>query len=112
MTLIIVFGLGLFAALMVGFVLLMGRSSAQGALLEQVAREARGTGPVAGPWRPVKGDVVAKPFTAIRRIFAAEPDPEIVRRLMLAGYRKPYHADIFLGMRLALPAVLGLSAAL
>jgi len=112
MTLIIVFGLGLFAALMVGFVLLMGRSSAQGALLEQVAREARGTGPVAGPWRPVKGDMVAKPFTAIRRIFAAEPDPEIVRRLMLAGYRKPYHADIFLGMRLALPAVLGLSAAL
>jgi len=95
---------------MLGFVLLINRSSAQGALLEQVAREARGTGPVSGPWRPVSGDVVAKPFTALRRIFAAEPDPEIVRRLMLAGYRKPYHADIFLGMRLALPAILGLTA--
>ena len=111
MTLIILFGVGVFAALMLGFVLLMNRSSAQSALLEQVAREARGTGPVSGPWRPVSADVVAKPFTALRRVFAAEPDPEIVRRLMLAGYRKPYHADIFLGMRLALPAILGLTVA-
>lgn len=112
MTLIILFGLGLFAAFMLCFVLLIGRSSAQGALLEQVAREARSTGAVSGPWRPVSADVVAKPFTALRRIFAAEPNPEIVRGLMLAGYRKPYHADIFLGMRLALPAVLGLTATL
>jgi len=112
MTLIILFGLGLFAAFMLCLVLLMGRSSTQGALLEQVAREARGTGPVSGPWRPVSADTVAKPFTALRRIFSAEPDPEIVHRLMLAGYRKPYHADIFLGMRLAVPAALGLSAAL
>jgi tight adherence protein C len=59
----------------------------------------------------MSADLVAKPFTALRRFFATEPDPEIVRRLMLAGYRKPYHADIFLGMRLAVPAVLGLSAA-
>jgi tight adherence protein C len=113
MTITIIFGLGLFVAFMLCFVLLLGRSSAQGALLEQVARETRGGGPVAGPWRPsVSADIVAKPFTAVRRFFATEPDPEIVRRLMLAGYRKPYHADIFLGMRLALPAVLGLSVAL
>ena len=112
MTLIILFGLGLFAAFMLCFVLLMGRSSTQGALLEQVAREARGSGPISGPWRPVSADAVARPFTALRRIFSAEPDPEIVHRLMLAGYRKPYHADIFLGMRLAVPAVLGLSAAM
>jgi tight adherence protein C len=113
MTLTILFGLSLFVAFVLCFLLLMGRSSAQGALLEQVAREARGTGPVSGPWRPsVSADIVAKPFTALRRFFATEPDPEIVRRLMLAGYRKPYHADIFLGMRLAVPAVLGLSAAM
>jgi tight adherence protein C len=55
---------------------------------------------------------VAKPFTAFRRFFASEPDPEIVRRLLLAGYRKPHHADIFLGMRLAIPAALGLTAAM
>src|ERR1700752_2534027 len=112
MTLIILFGLGLFTAFMLGFVVLMGRSAAQGALLEQVTREERRTGAVTGPWRPVSPDVVAKPFTALRRFFAAEPDPEIVRRLMLAGYRKPYHADIFLGMRLAVPAVLGLAVAM
>ena len=99
MTLTILFGLGLFVAFMLCFVLLLGRSSAQGALLEQVAREARGRGPVSGPWRPsVSADIVAKPFTAFRRFFATEADPEIVRRLMLAGYRKPYDADIFLGM--------------
>jgi tight adherence protein C len=113
MTLIILFGVGLFAAFMLGFVLLISRSTAQGALLEQVAREARGTGPVRGPWRPsVSSDLVAKPFTAFRSFFASEPDPEIVRRLMLAGYRRPHHADIFLGMRLAIPAVLGLTAAM
>ncbi len=113
MTLIILFGVGLFAAFMLAFVLLMGRSSSQAALLDQVARQARGVGPVAGPWRPsVSSDLVAKPFTTFRRFFAAEPDPEIVSRLLLAGYRKPHHADIFLGMRLAVPAVLGLTAAM
>jgi tight adherence protein C len=113
MTLIILFGFGLFAAFMLAFVLLMGRSSSQAALLEQVARQARGVGLVAGPWRPsVSSDLIAKPFTTFRRFFAAEPDPEIVSRLLLAGYRKPHHADIFLGMRLAVPAVLGLTAAM
>lgn len=109
MTLIILFGIGTFAAFMLGLVLLMSRSSSQAALLEQVAREARRTGAVTGPWRPsLRSDAVAKPFTVLRTFFSPEPDPEIVRRLMLAGYRKPHHADLFLGMRLATPAVLGL----
>ena len=113
MTLMILFGVGLFVAFMLAFVLLMGRSSSQATLLRQVAQEVRGTGPVAGPWRPsVSSDLVAKPFTVLRRFFAAEPDPEIVRKLLLAGYRKPHHADIFLGMRLAVPAVLGLAVAM
>ncbi len=113
MTLIILFGVGLFAVFTLCFVLLFRGSSSQAALLEQVARSARGTGPVAGPWRPsFNSDLVAKPFTVFRRFFSSEPDPEIVRRLMLAGYRKPHHADIFMGMRLAVPATLGLSAAM
>ena len=113
MTTIILFGIGLFAVFAVILVLLMARSSSQAALLEQVARQARGTLPVAGPWRPsLSSDWVAKPFTAFRNFFSSEPDPEVVRRLMLAGYRKPHHADIFLGMRLAVPAVLGFSAAM
>ena len=112
MIMLVLLGLAVFSALMLCFVFLLNRSSAQSALLEQVTREARGTGPVAGPWRGVNADLVAKPFTAVRRVFSAEPDPEIVRRLMLAGYRKPYHADIFLGMRLALPALLGFAVAM
>lgn len=113
MALIIVLGVTIFVALMLCFLLLMGRASAQGVLLEQVTREARSTGPVTAGWRPnVSGVALAKPFTAFRRFFATEPDPEIVRRLLLAGYRKPYHADIFLGARLAVPALFGLAVVL
>ena len=54
-------------------------------------------------------DWLAKPFTLFRGFFSSEPDPDLVRRLMLAGYRKPAHADIFLGARLALPRCLGVS---
>ena len=113
MALLIFFGFTIFTALLLCFLLVISRSSAQGALLEQVAREARGVGPVTAPWKSViSGDVLAKPFTLFRRFFASEPNPEIVRRLLLAGYRKPYHADIFVGSRLAIPAVLGLAVAL
>lgn len=112
MALAIIFGLSLFTALALSLVLLMRRSSAQGALLEEVTRQVRGVGPAPAAWRSaVSGDTIAKPFTAFRRFFASEPDPEIVRRLMLAGYRKPYHADVFLGSRLAVPAFLGLAVA-
>src|SRR5207248_11360459 len=51
------------------------------------------------------------PFTIVRSLFSAEPNPDLVRRLSLAGYRNPSHADIFFGTRLALPAVLGFAAA-
>jgi tight adherence protein C len=113
MTLAIIFGLCVFTTLAVGLLLLLGRSSAQGALLEEVTRQVRGGGPAPAAWRAaVSGDMVAKPFTALRRFFASEPNPDIVRRLMLAGYRKPYHADIFLGSRLAIPAALGVAVAL
>ena len=113
MTLAIIFGLCLFTMLVVGLLLLMGRSSAQAALLEEVTRQARGSGQVSSAWRnAVSANTMAKPFTALRRFFASEPNPEIVRRLMLAGYRKPYHADIFLGSRLAIPAALGFAVAL
>jgi tight adherence protein C len=113
MAMIIIFGVSIFMALMLCFLLLMGRSSAQSALLEQVTREVRSAGPVSSPWRSaINGDALAKPFTVFRRFFASEPDPQIVRNLLLAGYRKPYHSDILLGCRLAVPAVLGLTVAL
>ena len=83
-------------------------------LIEQVAREVRQReGAIAAPglsWS-VNVDYLARPFTIVRSVFSAEPNPDLVRRLSLAGYRKPSHADILLGTRLALPAVLGFSAA-
>jgi tight adherence protein C len=113
MMLAIIFGLSLFTVLALGFLLLMVRSSAQGALLEEVTRQVRGGGPAPAGWRTaISSDSMAKPFTIVRRLFASEPDPEIVRRLMLAGYRKPHHADIFIGSRIAVPAFLGLVVAL
>ncbi len=113
MQLAIIFGLVLFAVFALGLVLLLGRSSAQGALLEEVTRGVRGTGEASPLWHSaVSSDSFAKPFTTFRRFFASEPDPEIVRRLLLAGYRKPHHADIFIGSRLAVPAVLGLAVTL
>ena len=113
MQLAIFFGLTLFAVFALGLLLMMGRPSAQSALLEEVTRDVRQAGATTAAWRSaVSTDFLAKPFTAFRRFFASEPDPDIVRRLLLAGYRKPHHADIFLGSRLAVPAALGLAVAL
>ena len=113
MLLAIVFGVSLFAVLTLGLLMLMARSSAQGALLEEVTRQVQGGGPAPNAWRSVvSADKIATPFTLFRSFFSPEPNPEIVRRLMLAGYRKPHHADIFLGSRLAVPTFLGIMVAL
>src|SRR5881296_3290506 len=102
----IILGICLFVGFMFLFLLLMPRASAAGALLQEVTRPVRQTD--APAWRSALDvDYLAKPFTLLRSLFTPEPDPKLVRRLMLAGYRKPAHADIFLGSRLALPAVLG-----
>ena len=106
----IILGIGLFVGFLFLFLLLTPRPSAAGALLQEVTRPVP---PADAPaWRgALDVDYLAKPFTLVRRLFAPEPDPKLVRRLMLAGYRKPAHADIFLGARLALPAVLGVLVA-
>jgi tight adherence protein C len=107
----IILGLCLFVAFVVAFMLLTPRTSAAGALLQEVTRPVRASG--APAWQnALDVDYLAKPFTLVRSLFAPEPDPQLVRRLMLAGYRKPAHADIFLGLRLAIPAVLGVLVAL
>jgi tight adherence protein C len=113
MQLVIFFGLTLFAVFALVLLLLLGRPSAQSVLLDEVTRDVRQPGGISAQWRSkVSTDFVAKPFTWFRQFFSAEPDPDIVRRLLLAGYRKPHHADIFLGSRLVVPAVLGLAVAL
>jgi tight adherence protein C len=107
----IILGICLFVGFVFVFLLLTPRTSAAGALLQEVTRPVRASG--APAWQnALNVDYFAKPFTLIRSLFTPEPDPALVRRLMLAGYRKPAHADIYLGLRLAIPATLGVLIAL
>ena len=108
---LIALGICLFVGFVFVFLLLTPRPSAAGALLQEVTRPVRASG--APAWQSAFDvEYLAKPFTLIRSLFAPEPAPKLVRRLMLAGYRKPAHADIFLGLRLAIPAGLGVVAAM
>jgi tight adherence protein C len=115
MTLSLLLGLCLFAVFLVAFFFMLSGSSAESDRLIEVTQQARrhqgetSSGLFASF---LNADVLAKPFTFFRKFFSSEPDPGLVRRLMLAGYRKPAHADIYLGARLALPALLGISVAL
>jgi tight adherence protein C len=106
-----ILGICLFIGFVFVFLLLTPRATAAGALLQEVTRPIRQSG--APAWHNAWDvDYLAKPFTLIRSLFAPEPDPKLVRRLMLAGYRKPAAADLFLGLRLAIPAALGILTAL
>src|SRR6266567_1777903 len=108
----IVLGVCLFVGFLFLFLLLTQRQSAAGALLEEVTKQGRAQAGVPA-WRTaVDVDFLARPFTLVRSLFAPEPDPQLVRRLMLAGYRNPASADIFLGSRLAFPAAFGVLVAL
>ncbi|HLI33498.1 MAG TPA: type II secretion system F family protein [Terriglobia bacterium] len=92
----------------------LSRPTAESALLAEVTEQDRtlpsGT---ARPtwWTGINADRFAKPFGWFRSLFGGEPNPELVRRLSLAGYRKRSHVDLFLGVRLLLPVVLGLAVA-
>ena len=112
MTFVIVLGIGLFVVLLLLLLVVMPKPSAGGALLEEVTRQTREQNLLIDDKSRITTEALAKPFTMVRSLFSAEPNPALVRRLALAGYRKPSHADIFLGLRLALPALLGFSAAL
>lgn len=114
MSLIVIFGILAFVGFFVIIMFMLPRSSAQSVLLDEVTRQAReGQNASSRPWHSgVDVDWLAKPFTLFRRLFSSEPDPDLVRRLMLAGYRKPAHVDIFLGARLVLPVALGCVSAI
>lgn len=100
--------------LLVGFFLiflLLGRSSPQRALLAEVANQWDPAGAAGLGGRGFSAERFARPLGKLRGMFGGAPNPEIVRRLMLAGYRKPYHADVFIGIRLLLPAIAGFAVA-
>jgi len=109
---LVVLGVCLFIGFVVLFLLLMPQRTAAGVLLQQATRPMR-LAEQAPAWRSaLEVEYLAKPFTLVRTLFSPEPDPKLVRRLMLAGYRKQAYADVFLGSRLAIPAILGLLVAL
>jgi len=109
--LIIVLGIVLLVGLFLTF-LLLGRPSPQSALLAEVTDQVyhAGSENVRKGW--LNTERLAKPFGWLRGLFGGGPSPQLVRRLMLAGYRKPFHADIFAGTRLLLPLIAGLAVAL
>lgn len=111
MLLPLILGFVLFLGLLLLFLVMLPVSSAESALLEEVARGGH-RAENAKPSSFINVELVAKPFLFLRRLVSAEPSQELVRRLMLAGYRKPAHADIFLGARFAVPAALALLVAL
>src|SRR5262249_53865634 len=102
-------GLFLILLFLLMFVL-SAQTSPQSVMLEEVARERRLRRQARGAdaaYSSVYLQWLAKPLTLLRRFFAKTPDPNVTRRLALAGYRQSEHADVFLGARLAVPVVLG-----
>src|SRR6185369_17749904 len=66
--------------------------------------EVTGKGDVAGlePTQGV-GDVFVKLFQLMapaRKLFGSEEDVDVTKRLSLAGYREPVHAEVYYGVRL------------
>jgi tight adherence protein C len=114
MSLMIIFGILAFVGFFVIVLFMLPRTTTQSVQLDEVTRQAREAQNAGSrTWLSgVDADWLAKPFTLFRRLFSSEPDPDLVRRLMLAGYRKPAHVDIFLGARLVLPVALGCLSAI
>ena len=110
MALPFILGLVLFLGLVLLFLMTLPVSSTESVLLDEVARGSHTPAGRNGP-AVLNVDVLAKPFVLLRKLASADPNPDLVRRLMLAGYRKPAHADIFLGARFAVPALAALAVA-
>jgi tight adherence protein C len=102
--LLAVAGITLLLAFLLVLVLLGGSSKESALLVEATSHMHQTATERAGGW--MTAERLAKPFEWIRSLFSSEPNPEIARRLALAGYRKPYHADVYSGMRLIVPVAL------
>lgn len=95
-----------------GLILLImtGRSRESARLMEVTS----GTGPTYAPSSRttieslLESDRVSKIVQPLRGLLGSRQDPELVRRLASAGYRKPVHADTYYLARVVLPAVAAL----
>ncbi len=103
-------GIGLLLIFFLTF-MLVGRRSAHSTMLTQVVSEVYQSTSAEAPQRWLTAERVAKPLGAVRKLLGGEPKPELAHRLMLAGYRKPYHSDVFVAARLGLPVAAGLLVA-
>ncbi len=107
-SLIVIFGVALLAGFFLLF-LFLGKSSPESALLARVtssSAESEGAGHIGrGSATAVHVEWLGKFVGGFRRLFGGTPDPGVVRRLSMAGYRKPAHYDIFIGSRILLPVV-------
>jgi tight adherence protein C len=114
MTTALIFGLVMFIGVLAILLVFGPRPSAAAVLLTRVANEVRTRRQPADTQRKpfIDPEVLARMVAPFRKAFSARPGELLIRRLSLAGYRKPIHADIFLAVRLALPAFMGLVVAL
>lgn len=91
--------------------LILSRPTRESMLLAEVTAHAEQAPVGRSFFGFASAETLAKPLGALGRQFGGNPDSGLVHRLMLAGYRKPYHADVFVGSKLILPAAAGLSVA-
>jgi tight adherence protein C len=111
----IIFGLVLFVVLLALCLRMVPRPTAAGVQMQEVTQELRARRRPAKPFAwdsMLNADIIARAMSPLRRVLSSKPDEDLTYRLMLAGYRKPAHAEIFLGARLALPAFMGAAVAL
>ncbi len=107
---LIAVGVGL-SAIFFLVIMFLVRPSRHSELLAEVTNEAYAAGEGGVHRHAVSTEAITKPLGAFAKVFGSAPNPEVVRRLMLAGYRKSHHADVFLGMKLIIPALGGLATA-
>lgn len=103
-------GIGL-AVIFFVTMLVFVRPTRQSELLADVTNQAYE--PASGALKSggVGAESLLRPLGKIQKLFGGAPNPDLVRRLMLAGYRKPSHVDAFLGAKLIVPAALGVLVA-
>jgi tight adherence protein C len=104
------FGIALALGLFLLFFFL-SRPSRESALLAEVAGQVYPSDSEVAPPGWLDPERLAKPFGLLRKLIGGGSNAETARRLALAGYRKPYHADIFVGAKLVLPVIAGIAVA-
>ena len=101
--------------LLLGFFVIfwrLSRSSPESALLTEVTNEIYEGGATSAQTGFLNLERLAGPLGKFRVMLGGGDNRELTRRLMLAGYRKPYHTDLFVVARLLLPVTLGIAVAL